>query len=416
MLGPLEAGITRHPANGSRAVETRSPSDQGPSLVVDLAARTVAVDGERVDLPPDEFDLLATLATRPGVVIPSRELRQQVWADNAVMTTDNLRWRIWNLRKKLGDRHREHMIIGNRRGVGYLVDLPRDAVRVIPASASDAHEDATDVIVLDPPRESEEVAAESEAVGVARQPADVSETVVPPSQERRLRRQPLIRPHVVVMGALAASILLAGSWATAYWLSQRTFPSTPTRQPRQLAPDRSTDDKRPDSKRSQRKERDRGRESNLGGGATANEESTVASAGSNQQPTTASTSKTSREQNTVPSPQPDAQLFHLVDPDSGDHYMTTSSSAANQKQAQGYEVSIEGLVFSERAEGALRISLDAGAAYVYRHATSAPDQLNVAPLYRLSNEDDSFYTSSSSVANQAQAQGWSRSKAGYVAT
>jgi hypothetical protein len=96
--------------------------------------------------------------------------------------------------------------------------------------------------------------------------------------------------------------------------------------------------------------------------------------------------------------------------------MTTSSSVANQKQAAGYESSLEGGVFTAQEKGTVAIALDSGAAYVYRDPTSAPDAVTVTALYKLSSGDDFFYTTSASAANQAQAQGWSRSTAGYVAS
>ena len=42
--------------------------------------------------------------------------------------------------------------------------------------------------------------------------------------------------------------------------------------------------------------------------------------------------------------------------------------------------------------------------------------MSVAPLFRLQKDGDFFYTTSSSKANQAEAQGWARTNAGYVAT
>ena len=117
-----------------------------------------------------------------------------------------------------------------------------------------------------------------------------------------------------------------------------------------------------------------------------------------------------------PPPQPNAQLYHLYNPDSGDHIMTTSSSLANQKQAAGYQATLEGGVFKAQEEGTVPISLDSGSAFVYRDGASAPDAVNVTALYKLASGDDSFYTTSASAANQAQAQGWSRSTAGYVAS
>lgn len=68
-----------------RSVLRRARSDPGTtslgfdSLEIDLAARTVTVDGEVVDLTAREFDLLAFLASHPGAVFSRAQLLEQVW-------------------------------------------------------------------------------------------------------------------------------------------------------------------------------------------------------------------------------------------------------------------------------------------------------------------------------------------------
>jgi DNA-binding response OmpR family regulator len=49
------------------------------ALVVDLTQRTAAVSGRLVELAPKEFDLLATMARLPGVMLDRTKLLELVW-------------------------------------------------------------------------------------------------------------------------------------------------------------------------------------------------------------------------------------------------------------------------------------------------------------------------------------------------
>ena len=92
-------------------------------LTVDLAAREASLDGTELDLTSKEFELLAYLAARPGVMVPKRELMAEIWRQpygGADKTVDvHLSW----LRRKLGESATEPRFIRTKRGVGVkLVD------------------------------------------------------------------------------------------------------------------------------------------------------------------------------------------------------------------------------------------------------------------------------------------------------
>ncbi|SDO60944.1 DNA-binding response regulator, OmpR family, contains REC and winged-helix (wHTH) domain [Nakamurella panacisegetis] len=95
------------------------------SLQVDLPARRVTLDGTEVDLSPKEFDLLAYLAARPGVVVSKRELLAQVWRmpyAGADKTVDvHLSW----LRSKLGESAQRPGYLQTVRGVGIRLAAPQ---------------------------------------------------------------------------------------------------------------------------------------------------------------------------------------------------------------------------------------------------------------------------------------------------
>ncbi len=105
-----------------------SDGDQSAEVVVgdlrlDMAGKEAFLDGEPLDLTLREFDLLAYLAQRPGVLVPKRELMAEVWHQpygGADKTVDvHVSW----LRRKLGESAAEPRYIHTRRGAGVrLVD------------------------------------------------------------------------------------------------------------------------------------------------------------------------------------------------------------------------------------------------------------------------------------------------------
>lgn len=91
----------------------------GP-VTVELATRQVSVDGEPVALTRKEFDLLALLAQRPGVVFRREQIISGVWRTSWEGTGRTLEVHVASLRAKL--RHPE--LVETVRGVGYRLALP----------------------------------------------------------------------------------------------------------------------------------------------------------------------------------------------------------------------------------------------------------------------------------------------------
>ncbi|MCA1705572.1 MAG: winged helix-turn-helix domain-containing protein, partial [Actinobacteria bacterium] len=370
------------------------------------------VDGNRVELPPTEFSLLAVLAARPGEVVLHRELLQEAFGDSAYMDIPDLHWRIWNIRRLIGDT--ERTIIRNRRGVGSVLEAER--VEVIEGVAGHPVEVPPLVVRLEGEEPESHSAIRDEALE---------------EKASEAQRAPwfFLSPVALVVLGLIAALVLGGSWLAGYTLSQRTeAPSTADAPPLSSKPEpdnqrQDGQEKKDNRKRPQRHKETPGRSGNGSSFAVGPSESFVTGDNTSGDQASAPSSDSrnpepksdgpTNEQPPPPPPQPNAQLYHLYNADSGDHIMTTSSSVANQKQAAGYESSLEGGVFTEQQKGTVAIALDSGTAYVYRDSSSAPDAVTVTALYKLSSGDDFFFTTSASGANQAQAQGWSRSTAGY---
>ena len=87
-------------------------------LEVDLARRTVHVDGHEVHLTPTEFDLLRLLVRNRGRLMTHRDLLLTVWGPGYGDDTQVLRAHIANLRRKI-EPPEGRRFIRTDPGVGY---------------------------------------------------------------------------------------------------------------------------------------------------------------------------------------------------------------------------------------------------------------------------------------------------------
>jgi DNA-binding response OmpR family regulator len=93
-------------------------------LRIDLARRAAILDGRPVELSRREFDLLAYLAARPGVVVSRGELLTEVWhqsyGDDQTIDV-HVSW----LRRKLGETAARPRYLRTVRGIGVMLDPPQ---------------------------------------------------------------------------------------------------------------------------------------------------------------------------------------------------------------------------------------------------------------------------------------------------
>ena len=88
-------------------------------LRIDLAKRLVEVRGTPVELTYVEFELLRTLAARPGRVFTRQMLLESLWGDSAYREPRTIDVHVRHLREKLEADPREPEFITTVRGVGY---------------------------------------------------------------------------------------------------------------------------------------------------------------------------------------------------------------------------------------------------------------------------------------------------------
>lgn len=87
---------------------------------IDLAARTVERNGERIRLTPTEWELLATLASNAGRVLTHQQLFKTVWKGRVFGDAQaHLRVHVAHLRRKLEDDPVRPRYLQTELGVGY---------------------------------------------------------------------------------------------------------------------------------------------------------------------------------------------------------------------------------------------------------------------------------------------------------
>ncbi|WP_129306192.1 response regulator transcription factor [Streptomyces sp. L2] len=128
VVKPYDTGelLARIHAVSRRTVHEEDPAGGGDSALhlgpvhIELPTRQVSVDGSVIQLTRKEFDLLALLAQRPGVVFRREQIISEVWRTSWEGTGRTLEVHVASLRAKL----RMPALIETVRGVGYRLVAP----------------------------------------------------------------------------------------------------------------------------------------------------------------------------------------------------------------------------------------------------------------------------------------------------
>lgn len=94
-------------------------------LSVDLARRTVTVDGLDVKLTRKEFDVLALLVRHAGRLVTHKQILTTIWGPAHADDTHYLRVAVGHIREKLGDDAADPRFILTEPGVGYRLEAQR---------------------------------------------------------------------------------------------------------------------------------------------------------------------------------------------------------------------------------------------------------------------------------------------------
>lgn len=85
---------------------------------IDREKYQIIKNGENINLPKKEFELIALLASRPGKVFTREDILKSVWGDDVVVGDRTIDVHIRKLREKIGDAY-----IRTIKGVGYKFEF-----------------------------------------------------------------------------------------------------------------------------------------------------------------------------------------------------------------------------------------------------------------------------------------------------
>lgn len=117
----IEAVMKRVKNQGRKsAVENRVIEIDGGGLVIDLTARSVAIDGERISMSPKEYDLLFYMVENQNIALTRETLINKVWGYDFYGDARTLDTHVKLLRRSL---KRYSSYIVTLRGVGYRFEI-----------------------------------------------------------------------------------------------------------------------------------------------------------------------------------------------------------------------------------------------------------------------------------------------------
>ena len=114
LLSRLKALLRRQ--GGETSSQSEHSLDQG-KLVIDTEKYQVIYDGNVLDLPRKEFELISLLSSKPGKVFPREEIMNRIWGNDVVVGGRTIDVHIRKIREKIGDKS-----IKTIKGVGYKFD------------------------------------------------------------------------------------------------------------------------------------------------------------------------------------------------------------------------------------------------------------------------------------------------------
>ena len=122
MVARVKAVLRRyHPAKPEIPADSSSKCVEYPGLVINLTNYSVQVDGETVDMPPKELELLYFLASSPNQVFTREQLLDHIWGYEYVGDTRTVDVHIKRLRKKISDHPSWNL--GTVWGIGYKFEV-----------------------------------------------------------------------------------------------------------------------------------------------------------------------------------------------------------------------------------------------------------------------------------------------------
>ena len=103
------------------AAASREKRVSYPGITINLTNYSVVVDGETVDMPPKELELLYFLASSPNQVFTREQLLDQIWGYEYIGDTRTVDVHIKRLREKIKDH--DSWSLSTVWGIGYKFEV-----------------------------------------------------------------------------------------------------------------------------------------------------------------------------------------------------------------------------------------------------------------------------------------------------
>ena len=116
LMARIHAVLARHSGSTQQANEALVFD----GLVIDITARVVSVDGQRLELTPKEYELLFYLALNKNIALSRDKLLSDIWGYDFFGDDRTIDTHIKNLRNNLG-KYRDFIV--TLRGVGYKFEV-----------------------------------------------------------------------------------------------------------------------------------------------------------------------------------------------------------------------------------------------------------------------------------------------------
>jgi DNA-binding response OmpR family regulator len=113
------AALTRRVRRGTVPMALPRPMISVAGLSIDPDRQRVTVEGTRVDLTPQEFSLIYTLASRPGIVFNREALLAKVWRGEAFVSERSVDELVKRVRHKIEQHAGGRRHIATVWGTGY---------------------------------------------------------------------------------------------------------------------------------------------------------------------------------------------------------------------------------------------------------------------------------------------------------
>ncbi|MGO5053141.1 response regulator [Lachnospiraceae bacterium LCP25S3_G4] len=124
MVARVKAVLRRYqPVKSEELVADKGRCVEFPGITINLTNYSVICDGEVVDMPPKELELLYFLAASPNQVFTREQLLDQIWGYEYIGDTRTVDVHIKRLREKIKDH--AHWSLGTVWGIGYKFEVKK---------------------------------------------------------------------------------------------------------------------------------------------------------------------------------------------------------------------------------------------------------------------------------------------------